>query len=104
MSGSSHAQLSVSPTQLRAAVTQVAAASEALASARAALEAAEQAAAPALAIEGRAAHKMHTFVRQYRSELDLVSESLVGYRDVLERSAECYEQVEDALVDAMGGG
>ena len=97
-------QLYVAPTQLRAAVTQVAAASEALASARNALAAAEDAAAPALAIEGRAAHKMHTFVRQYRSELDLVSDSLVAYRDLLERGAECYEQVEAALVDGMGGG
>jgi hypothetical protein len=95
--------LYVAPTQLRAAVTQVAAASEALASARGALAAAEDAAAPALAIDGRAAHKLHTFVRQYRSELDLVSESLVAYRDLLERSAGCYEQVEDALVDGMGG-
>ena len=103
MGAASHSQLFVEPTQLRAAVTQVAAAADALASARAALDAAEGAAADALSVDGHAEHKMHTFVRQYRSELDLVSQSLVAYRDVLERGADCYEQVEAAFVDGMGG-
>ena len=97
-------QLFVQPTQLRAAVTQVAAAAEALADARGALAAAEDAAREVLGADGRAEHKLHTFVRQYRSEFDLISESLVAYRDLLEGSAGGYEELEAALVDGMTGG
>ena len=102
-SGPMSGELFVQPTELRAAVTEVAAAADALAGARAALTAAEAAAREALGADGRAEHKLHTFVRQYDLEYELIAESLVAFRDVLEGSAAGYDELEAAMVEGLRG-
>lgn len=87
-------ELFVEPSQLRAAVTEVAAATQALAAARGALEGAERAAAATLSADGHAAHKMHTFVRQYREEYRLISDMLGAFHDVLGEAAACYDELD----------
>jgi ABC-type transporter Mla subunit MlaD len=99
-------ELFVQPDELRAAVTEVAAATGALAHARGALESAGGLAAVGLDHAGRADDKVATFVRQWRSELDLVAGMLDAFREVLARAADCYDELDGGLarcVQEAGG-
>jgi uncharacterized protein YukE len=84
--------LFVAPTQLRASAAAVAEARQALHDARAVLELAG----------GRLEHGLdgdhaHRFVRQWRSELELVRGMLDGCTDVVEQAAGSYEELDAGL-------
>lgn len=82
----------VEPGELRAAVTEVAAATGALQRARGALESA----GGQVDID-----KVATFVRQWRSEFELISEMLGAYSDVLTTAAQCYEELDAELAECF---
>lgn len=82
----------VEPGELRAAVTEVAAATGALERARGALESAGTQIDIA---------EVGTFVRQWRSEFELIAEMLDAYRDVLVEAAQCYEDLDGDLAECF---
>ncbi len=98
MSGSD--SVFVEPDELRAAVTEVAAATGALHGARGALESAGNQVSSGID-GGRADDKVSTFVRQWRSELELISEMLGAFSDVLTKAAQCYEDVDAELAQCF---
>ena len=104
MSGSD--SIFVEPGELRAAVTEVAAAQAALSGARGALDSAGSNVDAGIDHADRADDKVHTFVRQWRSEFELISEMLGAFSDVLTKAAQCYEDADaelaQCLVDAGG--
>lgn len=96
----------VEPGELRAAVTEVTAAQAALSGARGALDSAGANTDAGIDHADRADDKVRTFVRQWRSEFELISEMLEAFSDVLTKAAECYEDADaelaQCLVDAGG--
>lgn len=92
-------QLFVEPAELRSAVREVASADAALERARGALAAADGLAARGL--DGRAHDKVATFVRQWRSEHQLIGQMLRAYCSVVEEAAACYEELEAGIVGAL---
>ncbi|HEY1118401.1 MAG TPA: WXG100 family type VII secretion target [Acidimicrobiales bacterium] len=95
--------LFVDPAELRASVTAVADARSALADARAALERAGQAAEGGIDHSGRADDRIRSFVRQWRSECELVAELLAAYTDVIASAAASYEDADRTAAAAIGG-
>lgn len=93
MSGSS---LYVAPAELRASVAAVAEARSALDDARGVLELAEH------RLEGSL--DAHRFVRQWRSELELVAGMLAGCTDVVEQAAGSYEDLDGGAAGALRDG
>lgn len=94
-------ELFVEPGELRAAVTEVAAASAALADARAALASAGDLVDAGIDHDGRADDKVATFVRQWRSEYEIVADLLGGFCDILENAAACYQELDDDLARCL---
>ena len=98
----------VEPAELRAAVTEVAAAAGALDGARGALESAKGLVLGAIDHSDRADDKFDTFVRQWRSECELIRDMLGAFTDVLTKAAQCYEDVDtdfaSCLSDVAAGG
>lgn len=80
--------LFVEPDELRAAVGEVAAAAEALGRARGSLEHA----GGLVDVD-----EVDTFVRQWRSECELIGDFLGAFREILSRAADCYEGLDDEL-------
>ena len=99
MSGSD--SIFVEPGELRAAVTEVAAATAALSGARGALDAAGSNVAAGIDHSDRADDKVATFVRQWRSEFELISEMLGAFSGVLTKAAQCYEDVDAELAQCF---
>ncbi|MDZ7674110.1 MAG: hypothetical protein U5K30_03450 [Acidimicrobiales bacterium] len=97
MSGS----IVVEPGELRAAVTDVAAATRALGRARGALESVGGLVAGGIDHGDRADDKVSTFVRQWRSEYDLVAGFLDAFRTILTDAAQCYEDLDAELAACL---
>ncbi|WP_436796287.1 WXG100 family type VII secretion target [Actinospongicola halichondriae] len=91
----------VEPEQLRAAASEVLAADRALEGAGVALDAADGRVRAGIDHDGRADDKVSTFVRQWRSEFDLLRQMMNGFADVLDRAAECYEELDAELASCI---
>ena len=97
-------QLFVEPAQLELASRQVTEADAALRRAAGSLAGAASLADHGLDHDGRADDKVSTFVRQWRSEFDLIARMLIAYRSVLDEVAAAYRELDRSIVDACAGG
>lgn len=98
--------LLVDPPALRASVAAVADARAALADAGAALEQAGAGVDRGIDHSREADDKVRTFVRQWRSEYDLIAELLGAYTDVIDAAAASYEEGDAAVaaeINRLGG-
>lgn len=95
--------LFVEPGELRAAATEVAAATAALEAARGALESAGSLVIGGIDHRDRADDKMSTFVRQWRSEYEIVGGMLGGFREILVNAADCYAQLDTDFATCLHG-
>lgn len=95
--------LFVDPAALRASVAGVADARTALADARAALEQAGAGVDRGIDHSREADDRVRTFVRQWRSEYDLIAELLGAYTDVIGAAADSYEDADDAVAAEING-
>lgn len=96
------AHLFVDPAALRASVAAVADARRALADARAVLEQAGQRVDAGIDHSRGADDAVRTFVRQWRSEYELIAEMLGAYTDVIERAAASYEDADGGAATEIG--
>lgn len=97
--------LYVDPAALRASVTAVADARQALADARNALERAGASVDGGIDHSRQADDKVRTFVRQWRSECELIADMLGAYAEVVEGAAGSYEDADcDAAAAISGAG
>ena len=98
-------RLFVDPAALRASVAAVADARTALADARLALERAGASVDGGIDHSRQADDKVRTFVRQWRSEYELIAEMLRAYAEVVEGAATSYEEADcDAAAAITGSG
>lgn len=95
--------LLVDPSALRASVTAVAGARTALADASAALERAGSAVDGGIDHSRDADDRVRTFVRQWRSECELIADLLGAYTDVIETAATSYEDADRAAAAQISG-
>lgn len=87
----------VEPDELRAAVAEVGEARAALGDARGMLDAAGN------QVGGHDIAQVGTFVRQWRSEFELISELLGAFSNVLTEAARCYEGLDTELAQCLDG-
>lgn len=95
--------LFVDPAALRASVAAVADARTALADARTALERAGAGVERGIDHSREADDRVRTFVRQWRTEYQLVADLLGAYTDVIESAATSYEDADRTAAAAMAG-
>lgn len=95
------AHLFVAPSELRASVAAVAEARRALGDAAAVLDLAGRRVDAGIDQDGRADDAVRTFIRQWRTELDLVADMLGGCTDVVERAAASYEELEGSTAGTL---
>jgi len=94
-------RLFVAPSELRASVAAVAEARRALDDARGVLELAGARLEGGLDHDGGADDAARRFVRQWRSELELVAGMLDGCTDVVEQAAGSYEELDGGAAGAL---
>lgn len=95
--------LSVDPQALRESVTAVAGARSALADARAALERAGAEVERGIDHCREADDRVRTFVRQWRSEYELIAELLGAYTEVIDTAAASYEDADREIAAQISG-
>ncbi len=95
--------LFVDPPALRESVTAVAGARSALADARAALERAGAQVDSGIDHCREADDRVRTFVRQWRSECELIADLLGAYTEVIDSAAASYEDADRAVAAQISG-
>ncbi len=95
--------LFVDPPALRGSVSAVSDARSALADARAALERAGAQVDGGIDHCREADDRVRTFVRQWRSEYELITELLGAYTEVIESAATSYEDADRSVAAQISG-